>query len=72
MMNQIDLCDKVAYQHHVDGAIACVSCTDGGKWMVELIRVISFFFLGGISSPLLSLPLLSTPLLSLSSLLSLD
>ena len=36
----IDSCDKVAYQQHVDGAIAHASCFDGGKWMVELGRVI--------------------------------
>ena len=32
MMNQIDSCDKVAYQQHV------VLCPGGGKWMVELVR----------------------------------
>ena len=39
-MNQIDSCDNVAYQQHVDGAIARGSCPDGGKWMVELVRAI--------------------------------
>ena len=40
-MDQIGSCDKVAYQQHVDGAIARVSCPDGGKWMVELGPIIS-------------------------------
>ena len=30
-MNQIGSHDKVAYQQHVDGAIACASCPGGGK-----------------------------------------
>ena len=40
IINQIGSCDKVAYQQHVDGAIARWSCSDGEKWMVELGCVI--------------------------------
>ena len=40
MMNQIGSRGKVAYQQHFDGAIARLSCSDNGKWMVEFGRVI--------------------------------
>ena len=51
MKNQIGSFDKVGInQQHVDEAIARVSCPDGGKWMLELVRVIELFIFVTLSS----------------------
>ena len=53
MMNQVNSCDKEAYQQHVDGTTARDSCPYCEKWMVELVRAIPWHTLQNVIQSLI-------------------